>query len=148
MRQILLVKSYLIYKIARDSNICYNRRRYAHSYISSIFFEKESFMLESRFQANLIKELKSMFVGCFVLKNDANYIQGFPDLLILYNNKWAALECKRDAFEDHQPNQEYYITELDKMSFARTIYPENKEEVLYELQQTFGSRRTSRLSRR
>ena len=43
MRLILLVKSYLTYKIARDSNICYNRRRYAHSYISSIFFEKESF---------------------------------------------------------------------------------------------------------
>jgi len=50
-------------------------------------------MLESAFQANLIKELETLFVGCVILKNDANYIQGFPDLLILYKNNWAVLEC-------------------------------------------------------
>jgi hypothetical protein len=105
-------------------------------------------MLESEFQSNLIKELKERFQGCVVLKNDASYIQGFPDLLVLYRNRWAALECKRSATANRQPNQVYYIDELDQMSYASFIYPENKEEVLYDLQQAFGIRRSSCLSRR
>lgn len=105
-------------------------------------------MLESKFQAILIKDLKLLFVGCVVLKNDANYIQGFPDLIVLYKNRWAVLECKKDRSESYQPNQEYYLELLDGMSFARTIYPENKEEVLSELQQAFGSNRISRIPRR
>ena len=44
---------------------------------------------ENQFQAQLIKDLKTTFPDCVVLKNDANYLQGFPDLLILCNNKWA-----------------------------------------------------------
>ena len=72
-------------------------------------------------------------------KLDANYIQGFPDLLILYKNKWAVLECKRSKSATKQPNQEYYVDELNGMSFSRFIYPENKEEVLYDLQQSFDS---------
>ena len=101
------------------------------------FFLKEVQMLESVFQSNLISELEEMFDGCIILKNDANYIQGFPDLLILYRNKWAALECKRSKNEPRQPNQEYYVEILDKMSFSSFIYPENRREILYELQQTF-----------
>lgn len=96
-------------------------------------------MRENDFQAKLIKELKSRFPGCIVMKNDANYIQGIPDLLVLYNNKWAALECKRSANAAKQPNQKYYVRLMNKMSFSRFIYPENKEEVLNELQQSFGS---------
>lgn len=96
-------------------------------------------MRESNFQSELIKDLKRIFRGCVILKNDANYIQGFPDLTILYRDKWAVLECKRSANENFQPNQEYYISELDDMSFARVIYPENKEEVLDELQRVFRS---------
>lgn len=92
---------------------------------------------ESDFQAALIKELKKIFPGCVVLKNDPNYIQGFPDLLILYQNKWAALECKKSLKAPKQPNQEYYIDILGGMSYATVVCPENKEEVLYELQQTF-----------
>lgn len=98
-------------------------------------------MLESRFQSNLIKELHERFVGCIVLKNDAQYIQGFPDLTVLHGNNWAVLECKKSSKEPHQPNQKYYIGELDKMSIARTIYPENKKEVLDELQRAFTTRR-------
>ena len=94
-------------------------------------------MLESTFQAKLIKELEEIFEGCVILKNDANYIQGFPDLLILYNDRWAALECKKDADAPFQPNQEYYLELLDGMSYASVIWPEIKEEVLDELQQTF-----------
>lgn len=90
-------------------------------------------MLENKFQANLIKELKGMFPGCIVMKNDASYIQGIPDLLVLYNSKWASLECKKNANASRQPNQEYYVGLMDKMSFSRFICPENKEEVLDEL---------------
>ena len=96
-------------------------------------------MLESKFQANLVKELKQLFKGCIVMKNDSSYIQGIPDLLILYNNKWAALECKKTARASHRPNQDYYVGLMDNMSFAKFISPENKEEVLHALQQAFKS---------
>lgn len=101
---------------------------------------------ESSFQASLIKELKETFDGCVVLKNDPNYIQGFPDLLVLYNNKWAALECKRSPLAHKQPNQDYYISKLDDMSIARFINPENKEEVINELCDTFGTPRSACIS--
>ena len=96
-------------------------------------------MLENNFQSKLIKELKAMFPGCVITKNDPNYIQGFPDITILYKNKWAVLECKRSIDAVKQPNQEHYVGMLNKMSFSRFICPENKEEVLHELQQTFKS---------
>ena len=96
---------------------------------------------EGEFQSKLIKELKSMFPGCIVTKLDANHIQGIPDLLILWNEHWAILECKRAANAKHRPNQDYYVDKLDKMSFSRFIYPENKEEVLDELQRSFQSKR-------
>ena len=94
-------------------------------------------MLESQFQAKLIKELKKRFPGCIVMKSDSGYLQGIPDLLILYNDKWASLECKKSASAKKQPNQEYYVRRMNEMSFSRFICPENKEEVLNELQQTF-----------
>ena len=97
--------------------------------------------LERDFQAKLIREIKQIFRGCIVMKNDSSYIQGIPDLLILYRDKWAALEVKKSATASHRPNQEYYVELMDEMSFASFIYPENKEEVLYELQQTLFSRR-------
>ena len=92
---------------------------------------------ESQFQARLIKKLKTLFPGCVVLKNDANYIQGIPDLIILWRNKWAILECKRESEAHKQPNQEYYINWGNESSFGRFISPENEEEVLNDLQQAF-----------
>jgi hypothetical protein len=96
-------------------------------------------MKESIFQRNLKKKLKAMFPGCIVTKLDANDIQGIPDLLILYKNKWAVLENKKSAKASHRPNQDYYVNLLNEMSFARFIFPENEEAVLNELQQTFKS---------
>lgn len=95
-------------------------------------------MLENKFQSKLVKTLKARFPGCIVMKNDANYIQGIPDLLVLYNDKWASLECKQSAKARKQPNQEYYVSKMNDMSFSRFITPENMEDVLNELQQTFG----------
>jgi hypothetical protein len=91
--------------------------------------------LESGFQDRLIDELHEMFPGCLVLKQDA--YQGIPDLLILYGDKWASLECKKSSRAEHQPNQDYYVDLMNEMSFSRFIFPENKEEVLDELQQAF-----------
>ena len=96
-------------------------------------------MLESKFQADLKKELKQKFNGCIVTKLDSGDIQGIPDLLILYKDKWATLECKKNEKASKRPNQEYYVNKMNEMSFSRFIYPENKEEVLHELQQTFES---------
>lgn len=89
--------------------------------------------LERRFQSNLIKELYKIFPGCLITKMDSSYIQGIPDLLILYKTKWAVLECKNSAQAKHQPNQDYYVQKLDAMGMSRFIYPENKESVIREL---------------
>lgn len=95
-------------------------------------------MKENQFQAKLIKDLESLFPGCMVLKNDSSYRQGIPDLTVFYKDKWATLEVKKNKTASHQPNQDYYVDQMNQMSFSRFIYPENKEEVLHELQQTFG----------
>lgn len=104
-------------------------------------------MAENKFKTDLIKELELMFPGCMVFHLDPNEYQGIPDLLILYKNKWAVLEGKDYRNAKRQPNQEYYVELMNNMSFARFIYPENKKEVLYELQQTFRTARSSRLFR-
>lgn len=93
--------------------------------------------LERDFQSELINELKSRLPDCFVMKLDTSYIQGIPDLLILWHDRWATLECKKSERAKKRPNQEYYVRRMDEMSFSRFIYPENKEAVLDELQQTF-----------
>lgn len=94
-------------------------------------------MTESKFQQKLKKELETRFPGCVILKNDPSFIQGIPDLIILFGKKWAALECKRDAYSKHQPNQDYYVNKLNDNSFARFIYPKNKGEILDELERFF-----------
>ena len=95
-------------------------------------------MLENKFQANLIKKIKTLYPDCFVMKNDSSYMQGVPDLLILYKDKWATLECKKSANARHQPNQDYYVGKMNEMSFSRFIFPENEQEVLDELKHRFG----------
>lgn len=95
--------------------------------------------LESGFQDKLIEDLKTIFPGCMVFKMDQR--QGIPDLLILFGKKWASLECKRHVKATRQPNQEYYVDLMNKMSFSSFIYPENKEEVLNELCKAFRTRR-------
>lgn len=106
-------------------------------FLLSLYYFAEAHMLESKFQSKLIKELEKRFPGCIIMKNDPDYIQGIPDLMILYKNKWAALECKNSANAKHRPNQDYYIGKMKEMSFASFIFPENKEEVLNDLEQSF-----------
>jgi hypothetical protein len=103
-------------------------------------------MKESVYQAKVIKELRLRFPDCFILKNDSSYIQGVPDLIILYGDQWAMLEVKVSGSARSQPNQQHYVSMLNEMSFAAFIYPENEEEVFDALQHTFGLRRATRLS--
>lgn len=98
--------------------------------------------LESGFQDRLRDELKDLFPGCMIFKMDQ--IQGIPDLLVLYKDKWASLECKRGTRSKKQPNQEYYVDLMNKMSFSRFVNKDNKEEVLRDLQQAFQSSGSSR----
>lgn len=94
---------------------------------------------EGKFQTALKKELKERFPGCIVTKLDPNDIQGVPDLLILWNNKWATLECKRSSSATNRPNQEYYVDLMNNMSYSAFIFPENKERILDEMEQAFGA---------
>lgn len=96
---------------------------------------------ENRYQAGLIDRLERMFPGCVVLKNDSAYLQGVPDLLVLYEDKWAMLEAKRSGSAATQANQQYYVELFDRMSFAAFIDPSNEVDVLSELQIAFRTRR-------
>ncbi len=102
-------------------------------------------MLESEFQRNLIEELQGLFPDALIYKNETK--QGLPDLTVLYGKHWALLECKKSADASHRPNQDYYVQRADQMSFSRFFYPENKQEVLDELQQAFRIRRKTRASK-
>ena len=98
-------------------------------------------MKESKFQHELIKEIKERFPGAVVMKNDPNYIQGIPDLTVLYEERWATLECKNSPHANHQPNQDYYVEKMNNMSFSSFVDPSNKREVLDELEKLFKLRR-------
>lgn len=104
-------------------------------------------MLENKFKTGLVKELKTRFPGCMVVHLDPNEIQGIPDLLVLYESTWAALEGKKSATASHRPNQDYYVHEMNEMSFAAFIYPENKEEILNAMERSFEANRAARLPR-
>lgn len=93
--------------------------------------------LEKNFQKELMDEIRDLYPGCVIIKNDSSYIQGFPDWTILYKDKWAVLEAKREEKAKKQPNQDYYVDKLNNMSFSRFVYPENREEVLSGLKKIF-----------
>lgn len=94
---------------------------------------------ESKFKTELIKEIKSRLPGSFVFHLDPTELQGAPDLLVLYRDRWAMLEGKKHRRASHQSNQDYYVDLFDEMSFARIIFPENREEVLDELERSLSA---------
>ena len=102
---------------------------------------------ESEFQSKLKKEIETRFPGSIVTKLDSEMIQGIPDLLILYKDKWATLECKKTSDSHHQPNQDYYVDKMNNMSFSRFICPENKEGILNEMERSFKSTRSACVSK-
>ncbi len=104
-------------------------------------------MAESRFQSKLIRELRKMFPGCIIVKLDPNYLQGIPDLLILWKNKWAVLECKDSQGATRTASQMHYVRIMASMSFAAFIYPENKDTILDDLQLALTAGRHPRVSK-
>lgn len=87
----------------------------------SLKFWERYCMLENRFKTLLVRELKALFPGCIIIHPDPDEIQGIPDLIILYKDKWAALEGKRSAISTHRPNQDYYVELMKDMSYAAFI---------------------------
>lgn len=105
-------------------------------------------VLERNYQARLIRTLRRIFPDGMILKNDSDYMQGVPDLILLVGPRWAMLEVKASADSRFQPNQEFYVEQLNRMGFAAVIYPEIEEEVLRDLQQALQPRRSARVSQR
>ena len=93
---------------------------------------------EAVYQAKLITKLEVLLPGCFIIKNDPATNQGIPDILILFREHWAMLEVKMTGNSSKQPNQDYYIGMFGDMSFASFINPQNEDQVLFDLQSTFG----------
>jgi|SRR5262252_2372116 len=103
-------------------------------------------MRETQYQAKLIKKMETLFPGCLIIRIDSRQVQGLPDILILFNDRWAVLEVKMGDTSRLQPNQEYYVNMLNDMSYASFINPDNEEEVLSDLQSAFGIIRQARIS--
>lgn len=100
-------------------------------------------MRERDFQKNLIKEIKTRLPGCIVMKNDSSYIQGIPDLTVLYGNRWAFLEVKKSKSASHRPNQDIYIDKANNemKSYGAFIYPKNKGDILDEMERALQTSR-------
>lgn len=129
----------------------YNRRSKVCEHLLYIFRWRKLMSRktpEGKLKAELIRDIEDLFPGCYILFNDSLYLQGIPDILILFEDRWAMLEVKKSATASRQPNQEYYIEVFNDMSFAAFVYPENKEEVLGALQSTFRSSRQARVPKR
>lgn len=105
-------------------------------------------MRENAYQSKLIKTIKERFPGSIILKNDASYKQGIPDLTVLCGDRWATLEVKQSKTSKHRPNQDYYVKKMNAMSFSSFIFPENEQEVLDAMERSFlrSARRKSRIS--
>lgn len=95
-------------------------------------------MLETQYRSALVENLRSRFPGCYIIRPDPQHLQGIPDLLILYKNRWGMLEVKRSASASIRPNQKYYVDIFNDMSFAAFIHPENERSVLDAVQRALG----------
>ena len=97
----------------------------------------KNYKRESDYQADLIKTIKKRFPDSIVMKNDAKYIQGIPDLCVVHGKRWAMLEVKKSKDEPHQPNQDFYVGKAKEWSFGAFIFPENEEEILNGMEELF-----------
>lgn len=101
--------------------------------------------LERDIQPRIISKLEKRLPGALIYKGDTRFKQGSPDLIILYNDRWAMLEVKRSATARKRPNQEHYINKLNNMSYAALIHPDNEEDILDELQRSLQTERCPRI---
>lgn len=101
-------------------------------------------MLEGPYKTQLTRKIRKRLPGAMVLRLDANHLQGVPDILVLYGEKWGSLEGKANPDAPYQPNQQYYVDLMNQMSFSAFINPSNEEEVLRALQHALECGRTPR----
>ena len=94
-------------------------------------------MTEREYQRGLKERLEDRFPGAYIFKTDPSQKRGAPDLIILFGDRWAALEVKRSRDASHRPLQDKRIAQLNHMSFAAIIFPENEKEVIYEMERAF-----------
>jgi hypothetical protein len=96
--------------------------------------------LERDFQRETKYKLKVIFPGCIVKRNSTDDIQGFPDITVFYQGRFAMLEFKRSESASKRPNQEYWIEQIRGIGgFADFIYPENEQEIFDELKEFFAN---------
>lgn len=94
-------------------------------------------MTEGDYQNKLREKIEERIPGALIMKTDPTFIQGIPDLLIVKNKKWAALEVKKSKKASHRPNQDFYVNKMNNWSYAAVIFPENEKEIIDELERAF-----------
>ena len=92
-------------------------------------------MSESKFQLSVKKEIEDRLPESTVIRGFTG-IQGFPDILVLYKGRFAVLEAKKEEEAEVRPNQKYWIGRFGEHAFSSFIYPENRKEVLDEMEHT------------
>jgi hypothetical protein len=105
-------------------------------------------LLEGAYKTQLSHRIEERFAPrAMVVRLDSALLQGVPDLLVLFEGGfWAALEGKTSARAKKQPNQPWWVANLDRLCFSAFIYPENEEAVLNELAEEFETHWAARLS--
>jgi Holliday junction resolvase-like predicted endonuclease len=84
-------------------------------------------MSEKQLQREIIDFLKSR--GAYVLKNDATYRQGVPDLSFWHSDLSGFIEVKAHENSPFRPLQERTIARLEAMGvFCQVVHAENWSE--------------------
>ena len=93
---------------------------------------------ENKYRQDLVKKIKEIFPDIIIIHGNPNEIQGIPDLILFYKNKYAMIETKKLKKSKKQQNQDYYIDFIkDWGSFASFVQRDNEEVVLNELRRYF-----------
>lgn len=90
-------------------------------------------MLESEVQKQFIDWVYNAFPEAIVMKNDASYLLGVPDLTIIVRSRWAFIETKKCSNSHKQPLQEDYIQYADTWAFGAFVDKDNAYRVFNEL---------------
>lgn len=91
-------------------------------------------LTEAKFQQGVIKWLRQHKCVVFKLNPGPGIPDGTPDLLFLIDGFWGMLECKKNKMAKFRPGQKEAIEKYNNMSWCKTVYPENWEEVRKELE--------------
>lgn len=95
-------------------------------------------MLESKFKTRLRNRIEKEFPGAIVMHTNPVERRGAPDLVVLYKDKWVALEGKQESKSSHRPLQDYRVEEWNKLSFARFVEPSNEQDVIDDMHAYLG----------